>query len=251
MQLLSENEVHLWYLQDEKQVAEATLEAWRKALSEEEIEENLKFTFEEGRREHLISHGFVRDLLARYLDIEPSQIKIKKNQFGRPEIDNEAFPTIHFNVSHSSGFFACAIARYYEVGVDTENQSREVETLDIAESVFSPHEFAELKKLKGKARQEYFYQIWTLKEAYIKARGMGLSLSLAEFFFDLKDPSNIQIKFESTSFDSPEPWEFRLKIPQGSQQVALAYRSKSARPISVVENFFKSHESVSSADVID
>lgn len=236
--LLARNEVHLWYLSDGDHITESVLERWRSLATAEERLQNSRYTFEAGRREHAISHGFVRDVLSGYLNRESSLITFKKNQYGRPELVDQSEPPVHFNISHSSGFYVCAVARSYEVGVDTEKLIRKTEYLDVAESVFSQQENAKLKSLESASRREFFFQIWTLKESYIKARGMGLSLPLEKFSFD-PHATPIQIAFDPDFSDTADLWEFRLFLPQPECQVALAFRRRASDIVQVQERFFK------------
>ena len=107
-----------------------------------------------------------------------------RNVHGRPEIlDRPAgVPDLRFNLSHTDGLIACAVTIGREVGVDVEHVGRRL-THDIAGRFFAPREVADLKSLPVAEQPRVFFDYWTLKEAYIKARGFGLALPLGDFAF--------------------------------------------------------------------
>ncbi|MRN54891.1 4'-phosphopantetheinyl transferase superfamily protein [Paenibacillus sp. LC-T2] len=115
--------------------------------------------------------------ICRRLNIKNREIELNFNRYGKPLLQgNEA---LHFNNSHSGSWAVSAISSA-PIGVDME-QIGEAH-LEIAERFFSPQEYSDLLLRKeGEARREYFFDLWTLKESYIKAVGMGLSLSLSSF----------------------------------------------------------------------
>ena len=104
-------------------------------------------------------------------------------------------PDLRFNLSHTDGLIACAVTIGREVGVDVEHIQRRL-THDVAGRFFAPREVDDLKALPEDEQQRVFFDYWTLKEAYIKARGFGLALPLGDFAFTLAPPAPPQIAFE-------------------------------------------------------
>nr|WP_268766645.1 4'-phosphopantetheinyl transferase superfamily protein [Lysinibacillus macroides] len=95
-------------------------------------------------------------------------------------------PSVFFNVSHSGNYVFCGVSNT-EIGVDIEKHH--LMDLDLAQHIFSPEEYKQLVLLTGREQADYFFKLWTLKEAYIKYLGMGLSMSLQSFFFTIHDGS--------------------------------------------------------------
>ena len=112
-----------------------------------------------------------------------------------------------------------------EVGVDVEDVARDTETVEIADRFFSPFEAAALRALPPARHRERFFSYWTLKESYIKARGMGLSLPLELFSFHLDDGPAIAISFERGLDDDPQTWSFALLGVQDRHFLAVGART--------------------------
>ena len=140
-------------------------------LSPEERERAERFRFEEHSNAYAHSHAMMRRVLSRYVGIAPHDLRFTQGPYGKRSLrDSE----IRFNLSHSSNLVVVAVASC-EVGVDVEYMRDDVDFLEIAKSFFSPREYA-LVARAGAAIRQTFYRIWTCKEAYMKARGMGFSL---------------------------------------------------------------------------
>ena len=120
------------------------------------------------------------------------------------------FIPLRFNLTHSDGIVACAISVRIELGIDAENMNRARSPMDIARSVFAPSELAALERAPQTAREELFFAFWTLKEAYVKARGLGLSLPLDRFAFTIGESDLPTIAFHRDLDDDPADWQFQL-----------------------------------------
>jgi 4'-phosphopantetheinyl transferase len=110
------------------------------------------------------------------------------------------------------------------VGIDVEYTLRTVETLALADRYFAPSEAAVLRSLPPLTRNEAFFDYWTLKEAYAKARGMGMSLPFHAFAFDLSVEQPPRISFSPELADDPDDWRFRLWSPTSHHRLAVAVR---------------------------
>ncbi|MDM8569583.1 4'-phosphopantetheinyl transferase superfamily protein, partial [Thiotrichales bacterium HSG1] len=121
-----------------------------------------------------------------------------------------------FNLSHTQGLIACAIVLRQDIGIDIENVNRNSANRDIAKRFFSAQEVVDLSSKPTHS----FFDYWTLKESYIKACGMGLSLPLHKFTFHLDDC--IKISFNSDWHDDPKQWQFWLLEPTPSYRMAIA-----------------------------
>jgi len=107
------------------------------------------------------------------------------------------------------------------LGVDTEDVHTRRADLGIADHYFAADEVAQLRATSPELQQTRFFEYWTLKESYIKARGMGLSLPLAQFGFDLGQPRSVRIGFRPPLIDDPARWIFWLWRARGDHYVAI------------------------------
>jgi 4'-phosphopantetheinyl transferase len=115
-----------------------------------------------------------------------------------------------------------AVANNVDVGVDVEDTERPGETVALADRFFAPSEASAMRALEVERQRERFFEYWTLKEAYIKARGMGLSIPLEQFAFELQPGQLPRISFDPRLVDEPEGWKFVQLRPSARHQAALA-----------------------------
>jgi 4'-phosphopantetheinyl transferase len=143
---------------------------------------------------------------------------------GRPEIAAPALePRLRFSLSHTRGIVACAIAREIDVGFDVEDLSRDA-PLEVAER-FAPSERDDIASLGSGDREERLFIYWTLKEAYAKARGLGLSLHLDQTTFDLRS-NPIRVSFGPECNDDEKAWHFASWRIEGAHRAGLAVRAR-------------------------
>jgi len=177
--VLLPTEVHVWCAS--LAASPAIIQTLRALLSADELTRANRFYFEKDRNHFTVARGLLRILLGRYLTIAPEQLRFSYNQYGKPSLDLAAATAmLQFNISHSQDFALLAFTYDRSVGVDIEYM-RVIEYEQLAKHSFSPHEQAALQALPLSLRQEGFYNCWARKEAYIKARGKGLSLPLDSF----------------------------------------------------------------------
>ena len=221
---LSPGEVHVWLARPEA-IPARQLEAYVPLESGEERERRLRLRFEHHRIERLVAVALVRTSLSRYAPVEPADWIFQRNDRGRPDLaPGQCDPALAFNLSHTRGLVACAVARQAEVGVDVEWTARRGRTVAIADRFFSRREVRELQALPDARRRDRFFDYWTLKESYIKARGMGLAIPLRAFSFHLDDASPIRISFDPTLEDDPSSWQFALFRPGDAHRLAVCVR---------------------------
>jgi 4'-phosphopantetheinyl transferase len=223
MELLPLKAVHVDLVDPADPAAGARADAYRALLSTDEHERMVRFVFERDRRQFLLTRALVRTTLSRYAGLAPADWHFVANVHGRPEIlDRPAgVPDLRFNVSHTDGLIACAVTIGREVGVDVEHIGRRL-THDIAGRFFAPREVRDLHALPADQQARVFFDYWTLKEAYIKARGFGLALPLADFAFTLGDSPHIT--FEPALKDDPATWQFAQAWPTPQHRLGLAVR---------------------------
>ena len=154
----------------------------RHTLTADECQRAERYVFEKDRTHFVVARGLLRVLLGRYLRQDPQHLRFTYGPHGKPALATDTGGmSLRFNVSHSHGLALYAITRGREVGVDVERIRPEVAQEKIAERFFSPREVTVLRALPTPLQAPAFFACWTRKEAYIKAKGDGLSLPLDQF----------------------------------------------------------------------
>jgi 4'-phosphopantetheinyl transferase len=142
-------------------------------------------------------------------------------------------PRLAFNVSHSDGLIACLVGLDREIGIDVENRGRARRALEIAERFFSATEAAALRRVAENERHTRFLEYWTLKEAYLKARGTGLRLPLESFSLHVEEGAPIRISFDPRLDDDPASWQFALFHPTPRHLLAVALRRRAEPDLAI------------------
>lgn len=162
------------------------LQRLRSLLAPAEVERAGRFHFERDRDSFIIARGMLRTILSAYLELPPAELRFISNEYGKPALsDDDNAVGLRFNVSHSRELALCAVARGRDVGIDVEYVRADFASDGVAERFFSRPEVAALRNLPQNRRTAGFFNCWTLKEAYIKARGEGLSFPLDRFHVSL------------------------------------------------------------------
>jgi 4'-phosphopantetheinyl transferase len=219
--VLPHNETHLWFVQLDG-VAPVYPETYCDLLSDDERERAAQLVFEAHRNVFVTTHAFVRATLSRYATVAPSEWSFATNDYGRPRVCQPSFGDLDFNLAHSDGIAVCLVGRGI-LGVDVEDLSRRA-PLDVVDQFFSAIEVQSLMQRPIELRPRRFYEYWTLKESYIKACGMGLSLPLDRFAFDLDSERVPSISFLPPIEDDASRWQFTLLMPTTRHLVAAALR---------------------------
>ena len=176
------DEVHVW--RASLSVAPSQLQALAPLLSADEKERAGRFHFDKDHGEFIAGRALLRILLGRYLQRAPSQLQFSYGAAGKPRLAGED-PAPQFNLSHSHGLALYAFSRGREIGVDVEQIRSNADVEKIAERFFSAQEAATLQALPAHERGKAFLDCWTRKEAYIKAKGDGLTAPLDAFSVSL------------------------------------------------------------------
>ncbi len=214
---LAAPDVHLWLARPERATDPELLDRYLALLSPEERSQHGRFVFEARRHEFLVTRVLVRTVLSRYGPRPPEAWRFVRNEHGRPSLDPPGL--LDFNLSNGPGLVACAVARV-RVGVDLEPHDRGGTILSLAQRVLSPAERRALDALPEAERADRALSLWTLKEAYLKARGAGLSLPLQELEFT-PGVKGVSAAFGPSLRDRPDRWSFRL-LDHAAHRLALA-----------------------------
>lgn len=176
-------DIHLWFV--DLDLSAPQLQRLTATLSPEELAQADRFIKQQHGDRYRASHGWLRDVLARYLLCAPGAIEYEQGLYGKPYIKGVS-SFVHFNLSHSHSHALIAVMAEQEVGVDIEYLNPTLQVMDLAKRFFSDREVAQLESLAADVQREAFFRCWTRKEAYIKALGKGLFISLKSFSVSVK-----------------------------------------------------------------
>ena len=183
-----------------------------------------KFVVEQDRVAFVAAHALLRETLSLYAGVAPGAWEFDINAFGKPALAGAlAPPGLRFNLAHTRGLVACATGIGVDVGIDVERLGHGVNPLEIAARNFSPDEFRALQTCRGDEQPARFTELWTLKEAYIKAVGEGLSHPLDTFGFAFAGPSAILATLPAGQDETA--WHFALWAPSAQHRMAVAVRT--------------------------
>ena len=209
---LTEDEVHVWRVSTKHAASEAN--GLLATLQPEERSRAERFRFERDRKKFIYIHGTLRIALGRYLQVEPDQLRYLYTCYGKPYLADQGKSSaeLHFNISCSKDYALFAFARR-QIGIDIEHMRPGVAADDVAERFFSKHEVDELRRLPRTLQDEAFLNCWTRKEAYIKARGEGLSIALDLFEVSLIPGQPAALLSSKSQPDDVERWSLRSLVP--------------------------------------
>jgi len=217
---LTTAEIHLWLAFYDEIDSERLHSAYRELLADAEKTQEGRFYFARDRRRYLVTRALVRTVLSRYVALGPREWTFSANAYGRPEIVNVQAGDLTFNLSHTHSLIVLGVTRGRALGVDVENVRAREAPIDIADHYFAPHEVTALRATPGPQQQDRFFEYWTFKESYIKARGMGLSLPLDKFAFHYSDRA-VAIEIDPELSDDPARWQFWQFRPRMEYLVAI------------------------------
>jgi 4'-phosphopantetheinyl transferase len=212
--LMMSDTAFLYYLLPHANLSRSMLEVHRSVLSPEECEDVDSRVYPRHREEKLVARALLRRALSDLTGLAPSTWQLQKNEYGRPEIAAPGdYRDLQFSVSHAGGLIACLLSWHRKVGVDVESAQQIDGMLNIADRYFIDSETAFIRALPGDEQSRGFLELWTLKEAYLKARGLGLSVPLSEVAFTIRrgTPYQISAAFGPSLADEPERWQFALE----------------------------------------
>lgn len=189
-------------------------------MSDDELARYQRFHFEQDRREFALAHALLRTTLSAFDAIAPHDWRFENDVNGKPAVaPGVTSVPFSFNLSHSHGLVACAIAVHADVGVDVESVTRTTDWRSIVPRYFSAAEVAQIERLPAGEQAARFFELWTLKEAFAKALGVGLSQSLDATCFDLGGESIACSLPDGVRADT---WQFALYRPTADHRLAVA-----------------------------
>jgi 4'-phosphopantetheinyl transferase len=225
LQMPGVNEVHVWHTNPEEYLECIQSRCFLEWLSSEEYERYHSF---------LIAHALVRSVLSCYATAHPKDLKFNVGEYGKPELLHPfAGLQVRFNLSYTTGLVICAITKEYAVGVDVECLSRRI-NFEVVEECFAVQETLDLRRVGERERRKMFFEYWTLKEAYVKAHGKGLSIPLNDFWFHRDCSGEIRVSFSPRHIGDALQWQFFLVDEVSAEhQVALAIQHSNRIPLNL------------------
>ena len=225
---IGSSEVHIW---------RADLDAFAMTLSaddflaQDERKRAMQFHFERDRRRFRAARQILRLLLSRYLEVDAGELEFQYSAHGKPELrGRQADSEVTFNVSHSdsSAFFAFTLSR--AVGIDVEQLRADIEVCEIAKRFFSESEQAALRGLAEHLQHQAFFACWTRKEAFVKAKGEGLSLPLHQFDVSLTPGQPAEILGTRPDAEERHRWSLWDLDAGSGYAAALVVEGNDVRP---------------------
>jgi len=219
---LGPTEVHVWLAFQHASEHARQHDQYLKLLSPEEREQESRFHFERDRIRYRVTRAMTRGLLSRYLGIEPADCEFELNAYGRPSLANRRARSagIEFNISHTQDLIMLGVTQRRALGVDVERVCERRASADLAARYFASAEGAHVASLPPRLQPDLFFQYWTLKESYIKARGMGLSIPLDKFAFNLRE-DGVDLHIDPALADDPHRWCFIRLQPTPEHRAAI------------------------------
>jgi 4'-phosphopantetheinyl transferase len=223
------NEIQVWYAKPEDFNNEVIQQKFRSWLSEAEIASLKALRFEHHRLTYLVAHALLRAALSSYTDVKPAAWQFQTNPFNKPFIAPPLNTLgLHFNLSHTEGMVALALTRIGALGVDVESISREQNVSEIAQDILTANEYLDLTQHAKTDQHTRLLKYWTLKEAFVKATGLGLTSGLQTFEFDLDVQPQPIIRFLSPKDTLAKNWHFKQCVLPSGHILALAHHQLEA-----------------------
>lgn len=232
-----DQQLHVWFIRPDLIQDRTILDACMRMLSEQERTQCRRFRFPADSHHYLVSHALVRKVLSKYIDISPAEWVFSRSQHGRPEVANPDLPPIRFNLSHTKGLAACVVSISSDCGIDVEKIHARHNPIGVAKRMFSSAEYEYMQQLNGRAQLEYFFIRWTLREAYVKARGIGISFPTRKLDFNIVSSSDINVEFHPDIQDDSADWQFQL-LPLSAEHItAVAVRRDDDRVKEIITHY--------------
>jgi len=227
--------VELWYVKPELLADAESVARCRARLSPEDLARVERSVSGTDRHLRLVAWALVRTVLSRHAPVAPEAWRFRETEHGRPEIAEPPLATpLRFNLSHTPGLAACVVAETDDVGLDVEDVRRRADIAKLTRRFFAQSEIAAIERVDEEHRTTAFFERWTLKEAYLKARGAGLSLPLTEVAFSVPPDRPPSASFGPAIGDTPAAWQFANLRPAPDYMAAVAIRRPASAPVSIV-----------------
>ena len=203
---MDKDTLHLWCAYPDDLLDPEALAHCNQLLSQDEVARCRSYKYDRSRLEYLATHALARTALSYSRGTHPGELRFHIGTHGKPLLDPQC--GLQFNLSNSQGLVVCLVGEGGALGVDVEPRTRAESIREVAPRMFSPLELAQLNSLPKDRQLQRCLELWTLKESYIKARGMGFKLPLREFSFVFGEPNSIRLQLEPGLYDDEARWRF-------------------------------------------
>lgn len=221
---LGDADVHVWLARTDACERAGLMPQYLSLLTADERQRLDRFAFADLKHEFLLTRALCRVALSSYTDRHPGAWVFASNAYGRPTLaPDDPGAHLSFNLSNARGLVACAVTIGRPVGIDAEDLARNHEGEKIAGRFFSRDETRALRMAPAAERHDLFIRLWTLKEAYVKAKGLGMTLPLDSFSFSC-GADRISVVFHDADQNPPDLWRFRAWGVDGRYRVAVAVK---------------------------
>lgn len=190
-------------------------------LSREERERAARLRLDRDRRRFVVARGGLRMILGEYLGVDPGEVEIGRSERGKPRLTRDG-TGLRFSLSRSGELALCAVAWDREVGVDVERLRPIADALEIAEHFFSERERQALRRRDDERRQRAFFRVWTRKEAWLKACGVGLTLPLDRVEVSVEEDEPARLLSVPDDSSPASCWSLHELAPSAGYLAALA-----------------------------
>jgi 4'-phosphopantetheinyl transferase len=225
---LRDGEIDVWCVELNRPAEQAR--SLLQILAPDERNRAERFHFPSDRRHFINARGMLRVLLGRYLGMPPAGLQFCYGPFGKPSLAPQfGGDTLRFNVSHSHELALYALTRGREIGIDIEYIRAGFAGDEMAEGFFSPREVETLRALPEDLKTQAFFNCWTRKEAYVKARGEGLSLPLKQFDVAFTPGERASLLYVQDAPSEPLRWSLRELTPAADYAAALVVEGRDCR----------------------
>jgi 4'-phosphopantetheinyl transferase len=216
----SNDQVHIWRIHLD--LPSEQIPEMERTLSFDEKLKAKNFYFERHTRRYIACHGSLRKILAKYVSLGPSGLRFTYSHLGKPFLVSDVnMKKVCFNLSHSHKYALCVVTLNLSIGIDLEYMRPAPDMEPMAKHFFSPSEYKTIFSFSPDGRQQAFYDLWTLKEAYLKATGEGLgSLQNVEISFSSEGLPSLVIEEENEHKASN--WTMLLLKPANGYTASLA-----------------------------
>jgi 4'-phosphopantetheinyl transferase len=243
LRALRADQLHIWTVATDGPADAVIACRLQEILSADEQTESRRFRRARDHHQFIIARALVRLALSQYFPIPASDWRFYRDGYGKPFVASpQIWPPVRFSVSHTDGLIACLVTQSGEAAVDAEKVEYNRDLPLVASQVFSPAELTALSELSGRNWTTRFFDLWTLKEAYAKARGLGLSLMWSDMSFEFGPDNAICAHFASVLNDDPLAWVF-WRYPLSSRHIiAVAAKRDLHNALGIVQEWVRFDE---------
>jgi len=214
-----DNKVRIYCVTLSECMGDSVVQRCLSVLSNSEKEKSCRYRFQRDRQRYILTRALIRFLASEILDGPPEGWEFKISSKGKPRLISNDF---QFNISHTTDYITCVIVKSGLIGIDIEKRPKDASLHRLAAEFFAKEETEKVISSTNLRQSKRFLSYWTLKEAYLKARGIGIGDSLNSFWFELDEGITIKLNAKTPFHNGFLDWNFRLFNLDATHVGALA-----------------------------